>query len=104
MIRRPPRSTLFPYTTLFRSEQAGQVRVEQPHKRAGQARHLEILPVTLSATRSLAHRTQRSFAALRMTAAALRMTGGTLLTVLSREVFSSNVWGQTPLLPRGARG
>src|SRR3712207_8870264 len=23
MIRRPPRSTLFPYTTLFRSEQAG---------------------------------------------------------------------------------
>src|SRR5258706_10954534 len=25
MIRRPPRSTLFPYTTLFRSHQAGQV-------------------------------------------------------------------------------
>src|SRR3712207_8291839 len=25
MIRRPPRSTLFPYTTLFRSEAAGQV-------------------------------------------------------------------------------
>src|SRR5687767_16027386 len=24
MIRRPPRSTLFPYTTLFRSERAGQ--------------------------------------------------------------------------------
>src|SRR3712207_8432957 len=24
MIRRPPRSTLFPYTTLFRSTQAGQ--------------------------------------------------------------------------------
>src|SRR2546422_4012331 len=28
MIRRPPRSTLFPYTTLFRSEQFGQVLVE----------------------------------------------------------------------------
>src|SRR2546430_12507425 len=27
MIRRPPRSTLFPYTTLFRSLQAGAVRV-----------------------------------------------------------------------------
>src|SRR3712207_8536462 len=26
MIRRPPRSTLFPYTTLFRSQQAGAVR------------------------------------------------------------------------------
>src|SRR2546426_11802586 len=25
MIRRPPRSTLFPYTTLFRSPQAGEV-------------------------------------------------------------------------------
>src|SRR5687768_17825193 len=26
MIRRPPRSTLFPYTTLFRSEELGYVR------------------------------------------------------------------------------
>src|SRR5947209_15515566 len=26
MIRRPPRSTLFPYTTLFRSEQLGDAR------------------------------------------------------------------------------
>src|SRR2546430_12663130 len=29
MIRRPPRSTLFPYTTLFRSDQHEQRRVEQ---------------------------------------------------------------------------
>src|SRR5438876_8584746 len=28
MIRRPPRSTLFPYTTLFRSEELKQVRVK----------------------------------------------------------------------------
>src|SRR3712207_9451060 len=28
MIRRPPRSTLFPYTTLFRSHLVGRVRVE----------------------------------------------------------------------------
>src|SRR5689334_24768813 len=28
MIRRPPRSTLFPYTTLFRSEQLGDAEVE----------------------------------------------------------------------------
>src|SRR3712207_8054292 len=27
MIRRPPRSTLFPYTTLFRSEQRGRAKV-----------------------------------------------------------------------------
>src|SRR2546422_3883091 len=44
MIRRPPRSTLFPYTTLFRSENVGRVerdavvrRESLPHrvKRAG---------------------------------------------------------------------
>src|SRR5688572_31360991 len=27
MIRRPPRSTLFPYTTLFRSHQVGEVQI-----------------------------------------------------------------------------
>src|SRR3712207_8550154 len=31
MIRRPPRSTLFPYTTLFRSE--GQATAEDPYER-----------------------------------------------------------------------
>src|SRR5258706_7853399 len=32
MIRRPPRSTLFPYTTLFRSDEAGRV-AEPSHVR-----------------------------------------------------------------------
>src|SRR5258708_23719454 len=30
MIRRPPRSTLFPYTTLFRSPDGGRVEVDGP--------------------------------------------------------------------------
>src|SRR2546422_3852588 len=30
MIRRPPRSTLFPYTTLFRSRGRARLRVDQP--------------------------------------------------------------------------
>src|SRR3712207_7585584 len=30
MIRRPPRSTLFPYTTLFRSVRVGAVQAERP--------------------------------------------------------------------------
>src|SRR5258708_12842678 len=30
MIRRPPRSTLFPYTTLFRSRRGSDVVLEQP--------------------------------------------------------------------------
>src|SRR2546426_5851135 len=33
MIRRPPRSTLFPYTTLFRSRRTG--RAVRPHGRFG---------------------------------------------------------------------
>src|SRR5258706_8607100 len=33
MIRRPPRSTLFPYTTLFRSHRGGHDRAHQ-HRRA----------------------------------------------------------------------
>src|SRR5437667_2509180 len=38
MIRRPPRSTLFPYTTLFRSNGAHLVTVEpiREHERLGQ--------------------------------------------------------------------
>src|SRR2546430_8928616 len=32
MIRRPPRSTLFPYTTLFRSQQSRSFRAEDPHQ------------------------------------------------------------------------
>src|SRR3712207_7839478 len=34
MIRRPPRSTLFPYTTLFRSRRAQPCRPEIPAERA----------------------------------------------------------------------
>src|SRR5256885_12473852 len=33
MIRRPPRSTLFPYTTLFRSALANKTRRRLPHAR-----------------------------------------------------------------------
>src|SRR5258707_11147208 len=36
MIRRPPRSTLFPYTTLFRSVMASGARVRQAGDSAGE--------------------------------------------------------------------
>src|SRR3712207_8226178 len=39
MIRRPPRSTLFPYTTLFRSEQGVPLAVR--HEDAAHRQHLE---------------------------------------------------------------
>src|SRR5258708_31372207 len=40
MIRRPPRSTLFPYTTLFRSAALAEIRptVRRPARRHGDAR------------------------------------------------------------------
>src|SRR2546430_10175951 len=38
MIRRPPRSTLFPYTTLFRSRQPTQ-QIGEEHHAAGQHAH-----------------------------------------------------------------
>src|SRR5690348_17438341 len=38
MIRRPPRSTLFPYTTLFRSRQANEVAVAQAAERTAAER------------------------------------------------------------------
>src|SRR3712207_8557073 len=53
MIRRPPRSTLFPYTTLFRSRPTQHLRVRRAH--AGPRRLLagdrEELPRTLRAPR-----------------------------------------------------
>src|SRR3712207_8873901 len=48
MIRRPPRSTLFPYTTLFRSGRAARARLE---------RHVEavvLLPGALAQAREVA--------------------------------------------------
>src|SRR5688572_32703024 len=38
MIRRPPRSTLFPYTTLFRSR-AGSCQLDRQHLVTGSDRH-----------------------------------------------------------------
>src|SRR2546422_3731291 len=43
MIRRPPRSTLFPYTTLFRSDE------NRPWQVAGSAAWIPIRPLTLAA-------------------------------------------------------
>src|SRR2546430_9109074 len=44
MIRRPPRSTLFPYTTLFRSQACGRPARELVH-RAARRRDVDVLPV-----------------------------------------------------------
>src|SRR3712207_7476082 len=43
MIRRPPRSTLFPYTTLFRSHRVGRAR--HPDLLAGRVAHVDVVAV-----------------------------------------------------------
>src|SRR5574341_2100371 len=44
MIRRPPRSTLFPYTTLFRSDANGILQVQAKELRSGKAASIEVKP------------------------------------------------------------
>src|SRR2546430_3625010 len=41
MIRRPPRSTLFPYTTLFRSRRLREAAVPEPRRGRPHARRLQ---------------------------------------------------------------
>src|SRR5260370_32166831 len=58
MIRRPPRSTLFPYTTLFRSamlELASDAALQQRLIAAGQARSAEFSWNTAAISRSEEH-------------------------------------------------
>src|SRR3712207_7470211 len=43
MIRRPPRSTLFPYTTLFRSAGVGRLPVEQGPHEVGELAELAVV-------------------------------------------------------------
>src|SRR2546425_5817061 len=49
MIRRPPRSTLFPYTTLFRSQdpQLGDLRFAQLRVTVGEVQHGIVKPLLL---------------------------------------------------------
>src|SRR5438477_1455654 len=54
MIRRPPRSTLFPYTTLFRSAKTGEVRflkVDAANGRAANAHGMAARPLDRKSTR-----------------------------------------------------
>src|SRR3712207_7327075 len=62
MIRRPPRSTLFPYTTLFRSLRATTVRASSTQTTAGPTRpgRKRVIEVTTSSARSSTERGSRS--------------------------------------------
>src|SRR2546426_5963521 len=52
MIRRPPRSTLFPYTTLFRSCAALQLQVDRVFRKELTQAHVPVPPVETAAKRN----------------------------------------------------
>src|SRR2546430_3460830 len=58
MIRRPPRSTLFPYTTLFRSALRRRERLNAPDESL--PRHFQNAPPTRDAPRRIRERNTRS--------------------------------------------
>src|SRR2546422_7145368 len=60
MIRRPPRSTLFPYTTLFRSGDTFQMPVALPAAVDGDVGSLVVAQIDLPRARDLLLRNQRS--------------------------------------------
>src|SRR5258705_1821624 len=55
MIRRPPRSTLFPYTTLFRSRRGSRARGRRMWRRSGPPRHIRRSEEHTSELQSLRH-------------------------------------------------
>src|SRR5688572_32498012 len=58
MIRRPPRSTLFPYTTLFRSRQPRRRRRDAPYQGSGD--RIRGRQPALAGTAAASHRSRRS--------------------------------------------
>src|SRR2546422_6142920 len=64
MIRRPPRSTLFPYTTLFRSTRRAPCRLRhssrKPSRKSRQRRPLHLLKPPSSSTQAPRRSTPRS--------------------------------------------
>src|SRR5256885_15115344 len=86
MIRRPPRSTLFPYTTLFRSELVSGF----PKTREELFSYRAIIIGSVEAA---------SFSPeqLRMIADFVSKRGGGLLMLGGRRAFAEGGWGGTPV-------
>src|SRR3990170_4678393 len=115
MIRRPPRSTLFPYTTLFRSDQAesvqpvpddfvedgldalGLVRSEEHTSELQSPDHL-VCRLLLEIKASSAARAQAGDAAKRIEA-----RGHVVLVDTCLEVGFFEIWAETPETPSGPR-
>src|SRR5258706_3227584 len=85
MIRRPPRSTLFPYTTLFRSRRENKARVPS-HSLGGHGR----IPISRSSKELLVDAKRRE----------VLKTGGGLLALARSEEHTSELQSLTNLVCR----
>src|SRR3989454_2482993 len=99
MIRRPPRSTLFPYTTLFRSPALPPVRFPKPVVQAG-------VPF-VSFQRSEEHTSELQSPCnlvCRLLLEKKKKTKGDTGAIISRVVRGTISYGHPPMRPSGCRG
>src|SRR4051812_49983814 len=90
MIRRPPRSTLFPYTTLFRSHELGRqdVRDRQPERGAGRGVDRVAARATLGDRKST--RLNSSHMSISYAVFCLKKKKKTILDYVNRYIESHN--------------
>src|SRR3712207_8194543 len=95
MIRRPPRSTLFPYTTLFRSRRRGQHRERRsPRARPGRCRLVRALLAGAAAgvvRRSEEHTSElqsRQYLVCRLLLEKKKKTSPLIISASTQNVFS----------------
>src|SRR2546425_8197636 len=93
MIRRPPRSTLFPYTTLFRSQQEGRLAARRPRGGLG---HEQVLDVRPRLVRSERDATRAPHGAQDEVAPGPGVGGPVLAGREVDERRAGRAWGQRP--------
>src|SRR3712207_8694746 len=96
MIRRPPRSTLFPYTTLFRSH------LGPDHLAA--AGHVSARDTLLGMVAGARHLAARPPAAAALLAIGLHRVGYGVLTLMTVLLYRNTFDGADSLLPGGIVG
>src|SRR5256885_3442098 len=95
MIRRPPRSTLFPYTTLFRSDAA----MDTVHGKYDRTRLVPLHPATVTMLRCYRERCRQlcpapSSPAFFLSAAGTRLTGSRVDAVFARLLALAGITGR----------
>src|SRR2546430_5577719 len=100
MIRRPPRSTLFPYTTLFRSAVREQCRGQRQVRRNGVAQRLDVVRLDRKSTRLNSSHSQISYAVFCLKKKKNTTKDRTTLTSTQQQIETCRRTRQTPTTAR----